>query len=159
MKYYVKESEETFDDIDEVLDACIDEYYHEDDDYFEEWVNDVYPMITVGPYEYSPYEVLDAMNDLDGIKNDFMESQNENDRDNAYWELEHGNVGDEIYIQAYTIEIIDEESGDYDGDEDVDYVEMTRRYYDEQSSLLKYQEEEEKKTEKDMMDLFQRIGA
>ena len=160
MKYLVRETNEVFEDINSVLDYCIDDDYHDrNDDYFEEWINETYEDVHIGGYTYRPYDVLEAMGDLDDFEDSYSESESDNDRDNAYWELKNGSVGEVTYCQRYSIEIIEEESGDYDGDEDIDYVEKTRQYYDEQTCLMKNQEEEEKKNEKDLMTLFQRIGA
>ena len=160
MRYLVEETNEIYNDIDDVLNDCIEDDYHDmSDDYFEEWINDVYGYVSIGNCEYHAYDVLNAMDDLYNFEEDYCESQNENDRENAYYELKHGRVGEKVYCQNYVIEIIDDETGDDDGDEDIDYVEMTRQYYDEQSCLMKSQEEREKEDEKDLMALFQRIGA
>ena len=88
MKYKVEDR--IFDDIEDVLDYCIESDYHSDDDYFEEWVNE----------RYTAYEVLDQGYSLDNLLDDFCEQQNENDWDDARYELNHADVGDEVECQT-----------------------------------------------------------
>ena len=164
MRYHIVDSDQYFDDYEDAVDYCIDYDYHQDDDYFEEWINDCYGSVQIGGYEYSAYDVLDKMNDLSDFLDSYIESQNESDKDNAMYELRHADVGDVIDCQAYSIEVVadeeDEEdiesTGDYDGDETA--IDRARRFYDEQTVLAKQKLEEEQKEEDDMMRLFQVIN-
>lgn len=154
MKYKIVENDEIFDNINDVIDACIDEEYHEDDEYFEEWLNDMYSGVEIGNVYYSAYDILDNAGDgnMYDMQRDFCESQNESDEENARWELNRAKGGETIYIQAYTVEVIDEdETGDFDGDEPFDVASL-RRAVEEQNARLS-------EDEIDVMSLFQRIGG
>ena len=168
MYYKVLETNETYFDIDNVIDACIDEEYHTDeDDYFEEWINDRYGSIDICGDTYYAYDILSEYGHLDYALDEYRESQNDNDRENARYELEHATDCDEVYIQAYTVKCYDDApAGDYDGDEDQfydgsetldDLVNNIRQFYDDQASLEKMKNEADAKVEDDMMKLFQVI--
>ena len=119
MLYKVVDTTFQTDDIDEVIRYCIDEDYYDDvDDALEEWVNDLYESAHYFGHTYSPYEILDAMNDLDDARDQFVEERLENDRENAEWELRHADDGETVYIQKYEVECLaeDENTGDTDGD-------------------------------------------
>lgn len=155
-KYKVVETDEIFEEIDDVIDNCIDEQWHEDDDYFEEWVNDMYSGVEICGTYYYPYDIVRNADDgnLDDLLNDFCESQNESDADEARWQLQHNEIGSIVDIQRYEVEIIDDEAGDTDGDKEVDLeaIRMSLTSYDDATA-------EEKKNEEDMMSLFQHIGG
>ena len=157
MKYRVVETDDVFDSIDDVLGYCIDESYHEDDDYFEEWLNEMYNGVEICGTYYSAYDILSNADDgnLHDALNDFCESQNESDWENADWELRRAKSGDTVYVQAYEVEVIDDESGDYDGDDEEFDIENLRRIVEEKA----VENEEEKENEKDIMSLFQHIGG
>ena len=153
MRYKVED--EIFNDIDDAIDYCIADDYHCDDDYFEEWVNDNWGCIEINGYDYYAYDVLNNAGDLDNVLSDFEERMNEDDRNEAQYQLRHSNVGDYVDCQAYTIEVIDdEEAKDVDGDT---RIEMTRKFIEEQKIIEKSAKEEELKNEADFMELFQVI--
>ena len=156
MRYKVEE--EYFDDINSVLEYCIAEEYHYDDDYFEEWVNDNWGSISIDGYDYYAYDILDRAGDLDNVRGTFMEHMNEGDWEEAEYALNRAQPGDEVDCQCYTIEVLEdepeEETGDHDGD---DKLEMTRRFIEEQKLIQESMEEEDKKHETDFMELFQVI--
>ena len=151
MKYRVVETGDIFDNIDDVLEACIEDDYHENDDYFEEWINDCYTGVEIGGYEYSAYQILDNAGDLDGFLEDFCESQNEADSENADWELRHAHVGTEVYIQRYTVEVIEDDEDEENEEEDTVDVNTP-------VSVTVPAEEENQVDETDIMALFQKIG-
>ena len=153
MRYKV--DDEIFYDIDSAIDYCIAEDYHGDDDYFEEWVNENWGSICIDGYDYYAYDILDNAGNLGDVRDTYMERMNQDDRENTEYELRHAQVGDDVYCQSYTIEVIgDEETEDIDGD---DAIEMTRRFIAEQKLIKDEAEEEEKKHETDFMELFQVI--
>ena len=86
MRYLVLEEVEYYNSIDSVIDSCIEEDYHEDDDYFEEWVNDRYDSVTINGETYYPFDIVSNCdsgnyNDLLG---EYCEAMNEDDRDNVW---------------------------------------------------------------------------
>ena len=161
-KYYVEDDDRVFDDIDEVINHCIDEDYHKDDDYFEEWVNDRYEYIEIYGERYWAYDILNSMADgeLESLNDDYCEDQNENDRDNARYELRNADTGATIYIQNYTIKVIWEEDEDEDGDDVIvcNSIEELRAKLKEEEKLKVDQAIEIHKTETDLMKMFQIVG-
>lgn len=157
MLFKVLETDEIFETVDEVLDFCIEDDYHDDDDYFEEWVNDMYQGIEIAGTYYHAYDILENADDgsLDDLRNDFCRESNDNDREEAEYEFRNCNIGDTIYIQRYTVEVI--ENGDYDGDEAFDTVAMDKLRLEIEAQ--KVENVEEKKNEIDIMSLFQHIGG
>ena len=160
MKYKV--DGEIFDTIDDVLDYCIDDDYHWDDDYFKEWVNDRYGYITIYGEDFDAYDILNEMNQdiLTDLKEDFCDDQNDVDRRNTEYDLQNAEAGYCITCQRYEIEVIEdeEETGDFDGDETRPCsIEEVRLYLEEQQILKDMAEAENKKNENDMMTLFQVI--
>ena len=161
-KYYVEDDDSVFDDIDEVINYCIDEDYHRDDDYFEEWVNDQYEYIEIYGERYWAYDILNSMADgeLESLRDDYCEDQNDSDRENARYELRNANTGSTIYIQSYTIKVIWEEDDDEDGDDVIvcNLIEELRAKLKEEEKLKVDQAIETHKTETDLMKMFQIVG-
>ena len=162
MKYRVNDV--TFDSIEDVLDYCIvDDYHYEDNDDFEEWVNEAYGHIEINGEEYWAYDILNNADDYNyrELRNSYCENENDNDRENAENELLSAEDGDEVYLHGNVIhcyEENEEETGDYDGD-DLSSLEMIRAYIEEQKVLAEQQKENDKKNEEDLMKLFQTIGG
>ena len=163
MKYIIQETGEEFTDIDAVLRYCIEDDYHEDDDYFEEWLNDMEESATIGGCTFTAYEILNNCNDdmLNDFRNDFCERMNEDDEEEARRELIRANDGDVVEIQRYSVTVVDDEcedeaTGDFDGD---DTLECLRKKLQHEIELANSTKEEEKKNEKDLMDMFQIVGV
>ena len=159
MRYKV--NDKIFDSIDDVIDYCIEEDYHDaTEDYFEIWVNDNYDTIYIANQRYRPYDILENFGDLDIVIDDYQYSMNEDDKYNAKYELERADPGDEIDCQRYTILVCEDE--DANENEYVDStasIEELRKYYDDRRVAENLADEEDKKVETDMMSLFQHIGA
>ena len=158
MRYRV--SDEVFDTIDDVLDYCISDDYHEEDEYFEEWVNDTEGSICICGDTYYAYDILTEMNSsaLDDLRNDYCSEQNDNDRDVAQWALNRADVGDTVDCQYSTIEVIeDEDEYEEDEEDDESKLDVVRQYIEDQRMLSESEEREHKKTENDLMELFQVI--
>lgn len=156
MRYKVEtyDGDEIYDTIEEVLDYCIKDDYHSDDDYFEEWVNECYDNVTINGTTYYPYDILRELDygELDELKDRYCQSENENDRDNGRYELSHADVGDEIYVQGYTVYVIDDiPAGDYDSD---DALEILRSRLEEIENIRKQQDESNKKDEQDILQVI-----
>lgn len=157
MKYFVEGEDEPFYSIDDVLDYCIEDDYHEDDDYFEEWINDNYEKISINGVDYWAYDILNEMDssNLYDLRKDYCMNENENDRDNGRFELERADNGEEIYIQRYVVTVVDEEEEEESSD---GCLENTRRLLEEQKADYDKQAAENKKTEDDIMTMFQVIS-
>ena len=158
MRYKVLEDDRIFDDIDDVLEHCIDYEYHWDDDYFEEWVNENWGYITINGYDYYAYDVLDRAGDLNSVRDDYCERCYDDDRDEAEHSLRRAEIGETIDIQAYTVEILDDEYEVDVEEEPTNKVEEVRWYLEEQKMLEDSAAEEAKKTEENLMKLFQVIA-
>jgi hypothetical protein len=169
-----------YDDIDEAIEACIDEDYHWDDSYFEDWINDKYDYVDICGTTYYPYDILVAFDDdtMSDAKREYCESRNDDDFENAKYELRNADIGDRVDVQDCQIEVFDdddeyddeeyddddeeEDTGDYDGDNQtfddqmIDTIEKLREKL-KQTEVQKM--EEEKNSEKDIMQMLQVIGG
>ena len=160
MKYRVEETDEVYDNIDDVIDACIDEDWHWDDDYFPEWVDENEDHVTINGETYYAYQILSELDDdnLNNLHHDYCEQMNEEDADEARRQLMNASEGDRIEIQNYVVSVVedDEETGDTDGDGSLDYL---RERIQREIELANSEKAEEKKTENDLMNMFQIVGV
>ena len=162
-KYYVEEEDEVYEDVEEAIAACIEEDWHEDDDYFEEWVNERYNSVEINGEWYEPYDILDNMDqsNLDDLRDEYCENENDNDWENARYELEHYDVGRTVDVHNHTIRIIEEEdegSGDFNGDKYIENIEDVRARLKEKEAFKVEQTIQNEKEEKDLMNMFQIVG-
>ena len=161
MKYRIINEEVEFDTIGDVIDWCIDDDYHEDDDEFEDWVDEKYDTYYINGYSYSPYEIINAIDDscISELINEYCETMNDDDRERAEDELERADIGDTVEIQGYEVEVVgkddDLNTGDFDGDE-IGYL---RERLMEDKANKNIEEEKQNKTEDDLMKMFQVIGG
>ena len=163
MKYRVYGEEEDYYSIDDVIEDCISDDYHDDDDYFEEWLNDIYESVRIGGETFTAYQILDGCDRelLYDLRRDYCSEQNDNDRENAKWDLEHADVGDDVYIQNIRVMVLDddededESAGDYDGDED--RITACRRKIEDQQLRVQQIKANEEAEENELMNLFQVI--
>ena len=161
MRYLVIEDDETYDDIDEAIEACIEEEWHRDDDYFEDWVNNRYDSVDINGERYMPYDILDNMDqgNLEDLRDEYCESENENDWDNARYEIEHNRVGATVIVHNKTIEILsDEEEDEEDEPVYVEDIEDVRARLKQQNEFKVEQTIQNEKEEKDLMSMFQIVG-
>lgn len=159
MRYLVNET--YYDDIDDVINACIEDDYHEEDECFEEWLNDEYGYITIAGQTFHAYDILDSMNDylLEEERDEFCERMNDNDREDALYDLRHAKPGDTVYIHRSEVSCIEDEEED---DDDENYnreesLEAVRIFVEEQKLLADAKAAEEKAEEDDIMKMFQVI--
>jgi hypothetical protein len=161
-----------YDDMDDAIMACLDDEYHWDDDYFEDWINDKYDYIDICGTTYYPYDILVAFDDntMSDAKREYCESENDNDFENAKYELRNADIGRMINVQDCQIEVVaddeeeeeEEDTGDYDGDDQtyddrmIDTIEKLREKL-KQTEAQKL--EEEKNSEKDIMQMLQVVGG
>lgn len=155
-KYYIEEDNEIYEDVEEVIGACIEEDYHRDDDYFEEWVNNRYDSVEIYGETYYPYDILVEMGqgDLDSLRDEYCELENDNDWENVRYELEHYRVGTQVYIHNKTVKIIEDEedSGNVETIEDVRERLKENKAFEIEQAILN------EKEEKDLMNMFQIVG-
>ena len=180
MKYRIYGEDEDYHSIEAVVDDCITGDYHGDDDYFEEWLNDLYESVEIAGRRFTAYEILDGCDGylLNDLRNDYCEEQDENDKQNAIWDLEHAEVGDDVYIQGTRVIVLadDEEeeeleeededdaeltesdlmpSGDYDGDED--RIQVCRQKIEDERLRIQQIKASEEAEENELLNLFQVI--
>ena len=161
MKYRVIEDDKIYDDIDEAIEQCIEEDWHRDDDYFEDWVNDRYSSIEINGEWYYSYDILDHMDqgNLDDLRDEYCESENDDDWDNARYELEHGSIGETVSVHDKTIEIIEDD--EYEEEPEAVYVEDiedVRARLKQENEFKVEQTIQTEKEEKDLMNMFQIVG-
>ena len=152
--------DDVFHDIDAVLDYCICEDYHSDDyDEFEEWVNDAYGFIAIAVERYYAYDILDKLdeNTLDSLRDDYCESENDRDREDARYELEHADPGDRVECQGYTSHVEEEQEEQEEPDNDV--IETTRANLEAERVREIEEQETEINAENEYLKMFQVIGA
>lgn len=159
MRYLVNET--YYDDIDEVINACIEDDYHEDDEYFEKWLNDECGYITIAGQTFYAYDILNSMNDylFDEERDEFCERMNDDDREDARYELLHAKPGTTVYIHHSEVLCLEDEEED---DDDENYnreesLEAARTFVKEQKLLADAKAAEEKVEEDDIMKMFQVI--
>ena len=161
----------TYTDIDELFEDIIDGSYHEDDDYFEEWVNDNYGGLEIEGHTFTAYQILYDSNEdyvIDRIKEIYCEEADNNDKADARYDLEHANIGDEVWIQGQKVCVIGDEDEEEEGDEAFDEVArkslMEEALNNARESIKKLHlkqletENADKKNEDEMMSLFQVVG-
>ena len=161
MVYIVDDNQ--FEDMDEAIDECISDDYHAYDDDFEDWVNDEYEHLTVKGRYFAPYDIFRALDEdiLEELRDDYCAFRNDEDRDEALYELRDANDGDFVYVQDSVIRCV-EDPGDYDGDEAFDSVannviESTKKYIETQHEIQRGVAAAEKEKEEELLKMFQVI--
>lgn len=155
MKYRVEDS--VFETMHEAVDYCISDSWHDDDEYFEEWVNDRESGIEINGTYYNAYEIVCAFEDgnWSDLKEQFCESMNDSDREEALYELRHAEAGESVDCQGYTIYVISD-TEDCDSDDCIDNV---RQYVEDRKIVEKEEKEKNKQNEDELIKLFQVIGG
>ena len=154
-------NDEIYDSIDDVLEAAISDEYHEDDEYFEEWVNERYDGVNIAGEYFSAFEIVSHCSDscYSDLLNDYEEAMNDEDRDNAQAELERAHVGDVVYFQDETIYVVADENEEEDEEEAerraCATLDEVRQFISEQKSLEEQAAAQSKKEEDDVLELFQ----
>lgn len=107
-------------DIDEIINYCLDEDYHDErDDDFSEWVDERYDYIDIGDTRYYASEIIDKFGCPGDVVHYYQEYMYELDEDEARDNLRAADVGEEVYIQAYTVRCYEDEPEE----DDDEYVE------------------------------------
>lgn len=162
MQFHVLNTDYITTDIDEVIDYCISEDFHADDeDCFENWVNDTCDGTEIAGVNYSPYEILERFDNLSDVIDSYCQYANEEDADNARYELRHADIGERIYIQAYEViceeEEPEEEEEFYGGDDRS--LEALREVVACEQLALETERRLDEENKNDYLSLFQTIGA
>lgn len=160
MLFHVCDTNFATTDIDEVIDYCISEDFHsEEDNYFEEWVNETYDGTEIAGVEYSPYKILMEFDNLNDVLPDYCSWANENDADNARYELLHASVGERIYIQDYAVICEEEEEPEDVYDCDGDGLELLREEIETEQTRIDTANKMDEQNRKEYLNLFQTIGT
>ena len=169
MRYVVRETGRSYEDIDELLDDCITG----DDvnwDRFEDYINERYGSIYIGGDIYYAYDILDNSGDLDDYRDSYEEDEIESLKDSVEYNLEHAGVGEEVDVGHYTVCLVDDDdddTGDFDGDEDlfdeetddvVDVIEQTRQFIQQAAAKEDLSRKVENEQQNNYCALFQTIG-
>lgn len=153
------EEEEVFESIDEVIEYCIDDEWHTDDDYFHEWLDNNYDGVEINGVYYCAYDIVSQAEDSNwnDLLNIFCEEMNENDKNEARMQLEQADNGEVIYIQGYSVTVCDED------DNKQPYEDFEPETIEQLRERLKIQKEleveEKEKLSQESMDLLQMIGG
>lgn len=100
VKYYVEDTDTYFDSPEDAIEACIDSSWHEDDTYdFKDWVNE----------KYTAYEVLKDEASLSSLLEEYCEEKNDEDRDEALWDLDGAENGYVVEVHGSSIRVVIEE--------------------------------------------------
>ena len=156
MRYKIND-DQVLDDIEEVIECCIDCDYHKDDDYFEEWVNDNYDHVEINGETYMPYDIVSNLDysNLRDMQENYCTEENENDEENARFELTHGRIGSVVWIQGNEVLIMDDEYENEEVDSE-DSMTALRVRLAQNKAILEQDIQEMKKNE---LDLLQIIGG
>lgn len=159
MKYLVKDTDQVFYNIIDVLDFVISDDYHADDENFEESVNDNYGSININGAEYNAFDIVKECDyyNFRELQINYCEEQNDRDREEAEYQLQDAENGDVVYVQGYTIEVIDEDTGDFDGDVDQLMTDLRQRLNVNAEEKAK-ELTKDKESEDNLMKMFQTIG-
>ena len=153
--------DDVFYDIETVLDYCIDEDWHREDyEEFEEWVNDAYDYIAIAGERFYAYDILEKLDEgtLYALRDDYCESENDRDRENAIYDLEHAKPGDRVECQGYTI-LVEEEKEEKQEEPGEDVIELTRANLEAERVREIEEQETEINAENEYLKMFQVIGA
>lgn len=111
----------TTDELDDLIDAVYDiDYYYEDDEGFEEYLNDQYSSVHICGNVYSAYDILSSCNkdDYCTAMHDWAECEADNRKEELWNELRDMEPGDCIDAFYHTIYCLEQ-----DEDEDMDPAE------------------------------------
>ena len=162
MRYVIESVEEVFTDIDDVLNYCIDPDYHQDDDEFCDWINELYSGAYIAGTFYSAFDILDGCDvyKLDQLRTEYCRDANDRDRDEARQELLDAEPGDTIEIQGYDVIVEDEDEQDEEVKKNFEEAMQELRMRLEQDKIEKNkQEEEDRKIENDLLSTLQIVGG
>lgn len=125
MVYYIEETEDRFDNIDDVIEFCCSkDYFLDDDEGFREYIRSDIGDVEIAGYTYDPIDILREMGDCDSAMSDWADNEYDNAVENAEYELRHANIGHRIYICNYTV-IPEEDVDEEDVEPEEELVEST----------------------------------
>lgn len=100
-----------YEDVDLLVEDLITEDSFDDEDYIEESVNEAYGSIEIAGETFEAYDILHDMNEylLDDVRNDFIDSWVENEREDAKYELNRLDPGEGCYVHGSYVECIEDD--------------------------------------------------
>ena len=118
MRFYIEEDDVYFDDPEDVVDHCIEyDMWGDDSDGFDEYIYNTESYVEILGHEYSPRDILIAMDDYDDAMESWANDQYENAKENALYDLRHTDPGNYVWVENYRVDVIEDEE-DPDGDEE-----------------------------------------
>ena len=121
MYYQFDDDDRRFESIADILDYCVTvDYYMDDADGFDEWIEESEGTVEICGREFSPAEIFRSMDNY-GYEQELQywaEQQVDTNKSDYRYELEQMTPGDHIIVCNYTIyAYADEEDEDTDGDD------------------------------------------
>ena len=167
---YLLENGETFeeDQKEDLIEYCIpDDYYADDYDGFNDYLNDEYGSITIEGNTYYAATILSDYDedDYDNAKSTWEAERVENDRELAQDQVASLRVGEHTYIGLYRVEAVEEENEEEEEEEDCvretsrrqSTVEEIKQILSNQYAEEVKQQEENTKLEDSFMKIFTQI--
>ncbi len=105
----------TTDELDDLIDAVYDiDYYFEDDEGFEEYLNDQYSSVHICGHVYSAYDILSCCNedDYNEVKHDWAEGEADNRKEELWDELNNMEPGDCLDAFYHTVYCLEQDEDD-----------------------------------------------
>lgn len=158
--YYLIDNDEDlrYDDIEEVLEYCVNvDYFEEDRDGFDEYL-DCNGDVDVAGYSYSPSQVLREMGDYDDAISDWARDQVECNWSEYRWELGRLRDGQSCYVCNYEVYAYDDEEAEEDEEITEEVVEKIEVRVETQIQLEQETKEENKRLENEFMSVFQTLS-
>lgn len=147
-------------EIDALLERCISaEYFEEDDDAFNEYLDQCYNNYEICGVEYSASQILREV-DPDSYNQEkeyWASNEVDNEYENGRYELEHARIGGNIYICNYVISVYDDDDEDEDIEEDEDDIEEVETYVEAQTKQKSTSAQENEELENSFMNVFQTL--
>lgn len=106
--YYIVDSDEDlkFNDVDTLCDYLFDQDTYDDDDDLDQWINDCYRGCEIAGVDFDAAEIVRELSydTYCDLRNEWKDSQSENDRDYYYSELENMDPGSETWVRNWKVE-------------------------------------------------------
>ena len=158
MRYYLVDDDpdQRYEDLDELLDACVTpEYFDDDDDNFREWLDENNRTVEICGYEWEPSEALLALDEDRYCRERWSWAQDmaQDERDNAVYEANHTAPGWSFWICGCDVYVHETDDEEPEEDEDTadNIMETIKKAVEETSSV----EEEDSQKEMTFESMFQ----
>lgn len=114
MRYFLVDDDPDlrYDDEDELIEHCVStEYFEDDDEGFDDWLNEEQGRIEVNGHSFYPSEILYSL-DQEAYyedKTNWAEDRAENEREEAYYNARHTRPGDSFYVCGSEVYVYEED--------------------------------------------------